>query len=386
LTNHTYVLYNQLTPSGSIPETKKSKHKKLIMITIENNQRFYDGFKIVSSLEYEKTTFRYEINKLYLEKIVAVLNQARFEMLQPKVAHFAIYINPDFDMTTLIPKLKRALKGEQLLFCYSVEMKNKLHIHLMLCVDSKIHNPDKVFYHTVLPSIRSLKNVEGCTLNPRWKYKTNKTAKYYHSLKVDYEFRDAIERFSYFAKTNDKLNIPSTIKKTFATSQIKNNKYYAILGANNMLKIKQIKINESLKFSDDNTINNKYSNFRKLINDSDESKLMFHIVDTATNENIGFYGYTYCIESFDESYIVSIEIDDLYVYSDYLNRNNNNFFDILSLHLRDEVSQILLKAKSEIKDGQKLVVGTHAHFNQTVDEILKMVVTSSAMEHSLTIS
>lgn len=157
------------------------------MITTINNQRYYKGFKVVSSLKRNKKKFKYELNTLHLEKIIAVLNQAKHTMLQPQAAHFTIFINDAFDCKTLAPRLRRVFGSENVLFAYSIERKNKLHIHLSLILETKNCNPATVFYHKALPLIMALKNVEGCDLNPRLNWKENKTAKYTHDLKNDYE-------------------------------------------------------------------------------------------------------------------------------------------------------------------------------------------------------
>lgn len=358
------------------------------MLRIENNQRYYNGFKVVSSLKRNKKKFKYGLNNLHLEKIIAVLNQAKHTMLQPQVAHIAIFINDSFDCKTLTQRLRRVFGSENMLFTYSVEMKNKLHIHLMLVLDCKNLNPATVFYHSVLPVIKALKNVEGCVLNPRWHWKDKKTAKYTHDLKKDYEFRDAIERYSYFAKENDKNKVV-TIYKKFATSQIKNNKYYSILGTENMIKIKQIHKNEKLQFSsNDAALNKKYINFRKTVNDENETKSMYHFVDTSENNKaIGYYGYSYGADIDNEHYILIISIDDLYIEPMYLKIDSpSSCFDVLYLHLRDEMNKVLGQVKNELKDHQKLMINSMAYENLALEELLGLVVSSAAEEHSLIIS
>jgi hypothetical protein len=355
------------------------------MITVSNHTRHFDGYKINSTLKRNKKTFEHDLNPLHLEKTIAVLNQAKHSMLQPMVGHLTIFINDSFQCTTLIPRLKRVLKDDSLLFAYSIEKANKLHIHLMLVLDCRNQNPATVFYLKVLPVILALKNVEGCDLNGRWKHKQNGTAKYYHDLKLDHEFRDAVERYSYMAKTNDKKGIPATIKKTFATSQIKHNKYYAILGTSNMLKIKPIQKNEKLQFSNDLKLNQKYLNFRKCRVTPESHKRMFHFVDTANNnKSIGFYGYSYDCESFDDLYVLSVEIDDLYLDSAYIDSDTNmSHFDSLYLHLRSEVSRLILTAKDAMTSDQKLMVNAVAHFNEMLEEMLIMIVTAECLEHSI---
>lgn len=357
------------------------------MLTIENNQRYYDGFKVVSSLKPNTTTFKYDLNKLHLEKIVALLNQAKHEMLQPYAAHFTIFINDDFDCKTLAPRLKRLFGSENMLFAYSIERKNKLHIHLMLILDCKIFNPLTVFYHPALPAILALNNVEGCDLNPRWDWKDKKTARYTHDLKKDYEFRDAVERYSYFAKDNDKNKVVAIYKK-FATSQIKNNKYYSILGTENMIKIKQIQKNEKLTFGIDAAINRKYENLRLTKNDETEIKSIYHLIDTSeNNKTIGFYGSSYSSDIDSQHYILNISIDDLYVEPRYSKIDESSgCFDSIYLHLRDQISRILGYVKDEIKDQQKLMINAMAYENPIMDDVLSLVISSTVEELGLIVS
>lgn len=357
------------------------------MITLKDNQRYYDDLKINSTLHDDKKSFKYELNLSNLEGLIAVLNQARFEMRQPKAAHFTIFIDDDFDITTLMPRIKRVINNEKCSYFYTIEKANKLHVHLAVVLETEKFNPETVFYHKILPAIKKLKHVNGCDLNERWHYKKNETPKYYHSLKIPYEFRDAVERYSYFSKINDKEKVPDRFIKKFAKSKIHNNKYYSIAGANNMLKIKQIKSNQSLHFSDDNTINLRYLKIRKMPECKQEQREIFNINDMLTNKDVGFYGFTYAFESLHDLYVVSIEMDDLYISAKYADSDKDmNYFDVVYLHLRDQMNGILLKAKDEICVHQQLLVYTNAHFNPAVDELLSMVVASCAEELGIAIN
>jgi|GEM_PF-1911771 len=358
------------------------------MLYIEYQKRYYDGFKVVSSLKQNKKDFKYTLNERHLKKIIAVLNEGKHEFLQPRVAHFTVFINDAFDFKTLSARLKRVFGSENLLFAYSVEKKVKFHIHLMLVLETKNLNPDTAFYYLALRTILALKNVEGCDLNPRLDWEKNKPAKYFHDLKNADEFRDAVERFSYFAKENDKNKVVAIYKK-FATSNLKHEKYYAILGTKNMIKIKQIHKNEKLQFCDDNTaLNKRYLNFRKTMNVEDETKLMFHFINTSeNNKTIGFFGYSYSADIYSELYILTISIDDLYIDPSYSKLGvYSDYFSVLFFHLRDEIRNVLGQVKSELKDQQKLMFNSVAYENPALEELLSLVVSSAAEEHSLTIT
>jgi hypothetical protein len=89
----------------------------------------------------------------------------------------------------------------------------------MLILDTT--SPDLLFVDKVVPALKKLKNTTGCEINKR----INKDS-YFHDLCLSHEFRDAVERYSYYAKTNQKSYVPASIKKTFNTSQITHKKYY----------------------------------------------------------------------------------------------------------------------------------------------------------------
>lgn len=59
------------------------------MITIKGNKRYYKNFKINSPM-INNQDFKYEINEKHLERIVTILNQARFRLKNPAVAHLTI--------------------------------------------------------------------------------------------------------------------------------------------------------------------------------------------------------------------------------------------------------------------------------------------------------
>lgn len=59
------------------------------MLKTIDNHRFYDNYKI-NSKRNNDGTFKYEMNLKHLEKIVAVLNQARHEFKNPCVAHLIL--------------------------------------------------------------------------------------------------------------------------------------------------------------------------------------------------------------------------------------------------------------------------------------------------------
>jgi hypothetical protein len=59
------------------------------MITIKDNIRYYNDYKINSTLN-RNGSFRYSLDVKNIGKIFAVLNMARHEFKQPAVAHLVL--------------------------------------------------------------------------------------------------------------------------------------------------------------------------------------------------------------------------------------------------------------------------------------------------------
>lgn len=236
-------------------------------------------------------------------------------------------------------------------YCYSIENGVKgLHIHFMLVLEtcSQALNPATAFYHKVKPAIETLRGVKWCNLAGR---KTAQEeclqAPYHHNLNKYYEFKDALYRYSYLAKTNDKQGIPSQLRKTFATSIISHHKYYYFSGINNMLKIKETSQNTSLKSFAHTKADTAYKHLRQLRHDENEVKQVFHFEDLSTNQLVGFYGLTHSIDYSYGDCEVIISLDSLYCQlplpvsdSTPADTAEGDWLDYFYLHLEEQVRKI----------------------------------------------
>jgi len=333
------------------------------MINLINNERHYNNYKINSNLKYS-------FNKPHLEKIIAVLNQSRHEMIKPVCGHITIYITSAFDIKTLIPKIKRAVPDIPLDFSYTIERHFRLHIHLMLILETEgVSNPDTLFVEKVIPAIEKLKHVMGCDFNLRKNKDTH-----YHDLTSPIDFRDSIQRYSYYAKTNQKDWVPKSFKKTFGTSQI-NKKYYA-MDTNSMLTIKHIRPNKKFKFSDNKIINNNYVDFIIGRNTNTETKLCFHFEDVNTKQAVGYYGLTSDSEATETVVSLYLSLDAFYMITEYI---NHEWGDILYTHLTTQVTAIVANAKSKLGKNQNLDISAVTD-NPELDDLLSLVINSVCLE------
>ncbi len=270
------------------------------MINIINSDRFYRGYRINSNLKYN-------INFGHLDKIVDVLEHAQTTMVKPVAAHYSIFINSEFDLTTLMPRVKRVLKGVPSLFAYTVEKSKCLHIHLMLILDTNGYTDiDALFFDIVQPSISKLKNVnrDGCVVNLR-----KNADSYYHDLTNFEQFSDAVERYSYFSKTSQKAYVP--FKKTFNTSHLKPSKYYSF-GESQTIAVKKINKTEKFKLSNfDTDIKNQKTR-------GDDIKLCFSFIDKLTQQPIGIYGLSYASVISESDHDFFISLDELYISKEHV--------------------------------------------------------------------
>lgn len=268
-------------------------------------------------------------------------------------------------------------------FGYSVEVAKSgyLHMHLMLVIDTKSDdlNPMTVFFHKVVPAILTLEGVNSCNLAPRQQDATYKCrAPYHHDLKLDHEFRDAVLRYSYFAKTNDKAQVRQYFKKAFNTSQIKNNKYYCILGESNMLKINPI--HKSHRFTVFNTkaLNARYKAARQFKPDAAAIQQFFHFTDSTTNEIVGYYSLSYCSGVIDGVTDLAIELGDFYITDP---TQYDNWLDSFYLHLEEQVAHIVSTTNGM---DQQPIVNTYCD-NPCGQELLDLVVGTVCHDYEITV-
>lgn len=249
----------------------------------------------------------------------------------------------------------------------------------MLAVETKANelNPMTVFFHKIKPAINALKGVKWCNLAERQKQLNQKAvAPYHHNLKIEHEFRDAVLRYSYLAKTNDKANIPPSFVKTFQPCQIQHNKYYSIAGKNNMLKISEIHKSQSFNVFPDLAANKIYKAARKFKHVDDEVVRFFHFNDVDTNETVGFYSLSFSHDNDEGVMDLVIALGDVYINDP---DKYTNWLDSFYFHLEEQVSVFF----STINDlDQQPIITTYCD-NDKALEILDLVVESVCLEHDV---
>ncbi|MFW2141558.1 hypothetical protein ACG94V_21480 [Acinetobacter sp. ULE_I001] len=167
----------------------------------------------------------YNLDSRRFESILTVLESSRDNLNKPKVAHIVLQVeSADFDKSSinkaLIKSLSRKLKTG---FGYYIAMEKSkysgFHIHLMLTFSQ-----GSKYSFTVLNEARdclyALDGVSTATALPRKQERSvsidtadyytafkdiKKTNNYFHDLNDSADFKDAVYRYSYFAKDETKL-------------------------------------------------------------------------------------------------------------------------------------------------------------------------------------
>lgn len=316
--------------------------------------RYFYGYLINSNPQYS-------FDHNYLERIIAVLNQSKAEIVKPLVSHLCIYVTGQVDPSGIIARLKRVLsaKGIAFNFSYSIEKAFKLHIHLMLVMEAKdLGDPDNLLINIIKPAIESRPCVMSCVLNKR----QNKNS-YFHDLSKTAEFYDAVQRYSYHAKTNNKDFVPAHFKKTFSSSHINNPKYYSMDGTT-MFKTNLIKQKNNVQFIQDEALISRYNQLKLFRNSDTERKLCFSIDNLQNNKAIGFYGLSF---DFDANQL-HLSLDDLCIADDY---KEADWLDVVFADLFMQVQHII----SQYQDHEPLQVYVHSQEEHLdVDDWLKPAV------------
>ncbi len=339
------------------------------MIKIINSDRFYRDYKINSNLKYD-------INFRHLDKVIDVLEHAKTTMVKPVAAHYGIYINSEFDLTTLMARVKRVLKDVPMLFAYSVEKSKSLHIHLMLILDTKGYsNLDALFFDIVQPAISNLKNVnrDGCVINLR-----KNADSYYHDLTNVEQFNDAVERYSYFSKTSQKAYVP--FKKAFNTSQLKPSKYYDFCESLN-IAVKKTHRTEKLKLDHIGVPMSFQVGVKKQKEKGNDIKLCFSFINKQTQQPIGIYGLSYASIISESDHDFLITLDELYINKEHVDAD---WDEVLYFHLSYEVNKVLTKIKNNLRDEQKLEIHAVVPESPELEELLSLAVHEVCADLSLT--
>jgi len=331
------------------------------IITVENGIRYYCGRKINSNLDYK-------LNNKNLRTIVAVLNQSRQTMVQPVAANYCAYITSDFDIKKLMERVKRVLPVDTA-YALSMEKQFKLHIHLMLVLDiAGINDPDSLFVDKVIPTISNLKHVmnDGCVINLR-----RNQDSYYHDLLDSAEFEDAIERYSYLAKTNYKKYVPQKYQRAFSSSQIKDTKYYD-LGDNNMITPIRNNDNQELEVNDYSSFTDLQMKVMSKEIKPNNFKMRFYINDNATQTIKWIYMVSCDYYSFKNEHALYITLDELLSSKQPY---DSDWYTELSIQLKYLINRAVVRVKGNLSDDQELSVYALVPKLQELEEVLSIAVT-----------
>ncbi len=315
------------------------------MFFIINGIRYFYGYRIISNL-------RYNLNKDHLMTIIAVLKQSKQTMVVPMIAHYIVYITSEFDVTTLMPRVKRVLEGVPVAYAYSVELAQKLHIHLMLCLDADGHDDiDELFIDRVIPAISNLKHVMNCGCEIIIRHNTNS---YYHDLRDSAEFEDAIERYSYFAKTNQKKYVTQTFKRAFNTTQITDKKYFDLKDKD---MIRTIPRNRTQEFEI-----NDFTPLSKLQTDIMNNKIKgehftkyFNINDQLTHLSKAVYSFSYHHYCSGSEQAIYITVDELCRFKQYYDAE---WEKDLESQLYKIIYQVVADIQSKFGEDNRLLIYT----------------------------
>lgn len=114
-----------------------------------------------------KIKYSYDHDKA--ETIGAAILQAKATMANPVAAHFVLFTNYEFSISSIAPRLNRVLgnKVKDLMYFWSVEQTFKqihyktVHIHLCLILDVPLGSDyDYLFKDLALTALQGLKNVD----------------------------------------------------------------------------------------------------------------------------------------------------------------------------------------------------------------------------------
>lgn len=186
----------------------------------EDSELYYNGF-ILNKGKSTKQPYKYR--KDQLEVIVGLLTQAREEMPRPFVYEATLglgdskYIGGMYIPTAFDPKqLKTVLKADKYLYHWTIEHSKYmgLHAHVMIIFSRDRFNPD-THWVSLRPKFLKLKGVKSAMINKR-----HCGLGMYHNLNDDSDYVDAVKRFTYQAKIDQK-NTDYVKGRSFGSSQVK---------------------------------------------------------------------------------------------------------------------------------------------------------------------
>lgn len=169
----------------------------------------------------------YSLDARRFQSIIKVLEESRDNLNKPQVAHIVIQVNdPNFDKTLINSTLTKVLSNKlNTGFGYflALERSDKLnfHMHIMLTFSTgsslaftvlknsthALHKINGVHNAIALPR-KQERSVNIDTSDYYTKFKNiNAQHTYFHDLKDEADFRDAVNRYSYLSKDETKDQI-----------------------------------------------------------------------------------------------------------------------------------------------------------------------------------
>lgn len=184
----------------------------------------YLGYKINNQLN-TKTGIQYQISKKNMQSIIYTLNRCRNEMNRPTILRFTLSLdnNDTFDLAKFTRKLREYKYSYGLIYSFEYAERQKgLHLELGIIIDQADISPD-MFRRYLIKVVANLDGIEYQIVDNYTKIALNHHKPKNkdingsgHNLKNENEFSDAVYRYSYLAKQNDKGLVKRN--KTFGTA------------------------------------------------------------------------------------------------------------------------------------------------------------------------
>lgn len=303
------------------------------MSRILKHQSTYRGYIINSRLE---------LNKENLDSIINLLIQCKSIYKNPILVPYILFVEENFELSSISEKLKYYLKQKKLSYIMSVEQSsyqknyyiNQAHIHLYVIMDTD--NPDLYFdcetgrITKLIKSLDCLVDKDFCLDGTpikkgigmplrKGKLINNK----YHHLKN--ELPDTIYRLSYAAKINDKSF--NFMTRKFSTSEIlkefdnKDESEIKLTKRKGSIKMNQVVKSNLLtyKLSIDNELANNLLSVYVELNDVEQAKPLPYDHDCFINLYLYIVDETNrYLETLDFTNIESLKIHGIYHNSEYL--------------------------------------------------------------------
>lgn len=184
----------------------------------------YLGYEINNQIN-NKTGIKYDINRKCMQSIIHTMNRCRNEMNRPTILRFTLSLdnNDTFDLSKFTRKLRECNHSYGLIYSFEYAEKQKgLHLELGIIIDQYCISPD-IFRRYLIKVVSNLDGIEYEIKDDYTKIALNHHIPKHetisgsgHNLNNENEFKDAVYRYSYLAKQNDKDLVKR--KKTFGTA------------------------------------------------------------------------------------------------------------------------------------------------------------------------